>query len=98
MQVATAPHGALAANKLLPGKKTMSMQAVSVPTSPAPRSPGSLGLMGVMAVVWLVMAAFAVVMLAVMLVVDAGAFLLRGGRPGPARMAARRSSLIASVF
>ena len=98
MQVATAPHGAIAANKLLPGKKTMSMQAVSVPTSPAPRSLGSLGLMGVMAVVWLAVAAFAVVMLAVKLVVDAGAFLLGGGRPGPARTSARRAALIPTIF
>ena len=98
MQVATAPHGAIAANKRLPGKKIMSMQTVSVPASPALRSLGSLGLMGLMAVAWLVMAAFAVVMLAVMLVVDAGAFLLRGGRLGPARTSARRAALIPTIF
>lgn len=97
MQVATVPHGAIAANKRLPGKKTMSMQTVSVPASPAPRSLISVARIVVMAV-WLLMAAFAVAMLAVMLVVDSGGFLLRGGRPGPARTSARRAALIPTIF
>ena len=51
-----------------------------------------------MAVLWLVMAAVSVVMLAVMLVVDAGAFLARGGRPNPALAARRRTAVIPSLF
>lgn len=54
--------------------------------------------MPLMAVIWLVMAAVSVVMLAVMLVVDAGAFLARGGRPNLAQATRRRIALIPSLF
>jgi hypothetical protein len=57
-----------------------------------------IALMPLMAVIWLVIAAVSVVMLAVMLVVDAGAFLARGGRPNPAQTTRRRIALMPSLF
>jgi hypothetical protein len=57
-----------------------------------------IALMPLMAVIWLVMAAVSVVMLAAMLVVDAGAFLARGGRPNPAQKTRRRIALMPSLF
>jgi hypothetical protein len=58
----------------------------------------SIALMPLMAVIWLVMAAVSVVMLAAMLVVDAGAFLARGGRPNPVPTTRRRIALMPSLF
>jgi hypothetical protein len=57
-----------------------------------------IALMPLMAVIWLVMAAVSVVMLAAMLVVDAGAFLARGGRPNPAQTTRRRIARMPSLF
>ncbi|MCM0031941.1 hypothetical protein [Sandarakinorhabdus limnophila] len=72
--------------------------ALTVTAPSAPMSLAGIGLMPLLAVIWLVMAAVSVVMLAAMLVVDAGAFLARGGRPNPAPTTRRRIALMPSLF
>jgi hypothetical protein len=95
--MASVPHHVLAAGNRLSGKTTVYSPALSVTVPAAPISLSGIALMPLMAVLWLVMAAVSVVILAAMLVVDAGAFLARGGRPNPARTT-RRTALIPSLF
>ncbi|WP_303809975.1 hypothetical protein [Sandarakinorhabdus limnophila] len=77
---------------------TVYSPALSVTAPSAPMSQAGIALMPLLAVIWLVMAAVSVVMLAAMLVVDAGAFLARGGRPNPAQTTRRRIALMPSLF
>lgn len=93
--MASVPHDVLATGNRLSGKTTVYSPALSVTAPPAPMSLAGIALM---AVIWLVMAAVSVVMLAAMLVVDAGAFLARGGRPNPAQTTRRRIALMPSLF
>ena len=109
--MASIPHGMIAADQRLSGKSIVSSQAFSVTTpslrsvsasqpvrlmQAAPISVAGIGLMGFGAVLWLVMAVIAVVMLVAMLLVEAGGFLLRGGRPAPSGQ--RRTGLTPSIF
>jgi len=77
---------------------TVYSPALSVTAPSAPMSQAGIALMPLLAVIWLVMAAVSVVILAAMLVVDAGAFLARGGRPNPAQTTRRRIALMPSLF
>ena len=77
---------------------TVYSPALSVTAPSAPMSQAGIALMPLLAVIWLVMAAVSVVMLAAMLVVDAGAFVARGGRPNPAQTTRRRIALMPSLF
>ena len=96
--MATVPHDVLGAGNRLSGKTTVYSPALSVSVPSAPMSLAGIALMPLMAVIWLVMAAVSVVMLVAMLVVDAGAFLARGGRPNPAQAARRRTAVIPTLF
>ena len=96
--MASVPHDVLAAGNRLSGKTTVYSPALSVTAPSAPMSLAGIALMPLMAVIWLVMVAVSSVMLAVMLVVDGGAFLARGGRTNPAHATRRRTVLIPSLF
>ena len=96
--MASVPHHVLSAGNRLSGKTTVYSPALSVTAPSAPMSLAGIALMPLMAVIWLVMVAVSIVMLAVMLVVDGGAFLARGGRPNPAHATRRRTVLIPSLF
>jgi hypothetical protein len=88
----------IAADHRLSGKTTVYSPALNLSVPTAPLSLAGIALTPLMAVIWLVMVAVSVVMLAVMLVVDAGAFLARGGRPNPAQAKRRRIVLMPSLF
>ena len=96
--MASVPHDVLATGNRLSGKTTVYSPALSVTAPSAPMSLAGIALMPLMGVIWLVMAAVSVVMLAAMLVIDAGAFLARGGRPNPAQTTRRRIALMPSLF
>ena len=96
--MASVPHDVLATGNRLSGKMTVYSPALSVTAPSAPMSQAGIALRPLLAVIWLVMAAVSVVMLAAMLVVDAGAFLARGGRPNPAQTTRRRIALMPSLF
>ena len=96
--MASVPHDVLATGNRLSGKMTVYSPALSVTAPSAPMSQAGIALMPLLAVIWLVMADVSVVMLAAMLVVDAGAFLARGGRPNPAQTTRRRIALMPSLF
>ena len=102
--MASVPHhldgsqGVIAADHRLSGKTTVYNPALSISIPSAPMTLAGIALLPLMAVIWLVMAAVSVVMLAVMLVVDAGAFLARGGRPNPATANRRRFAVMPSLF
>ncbi len=96
--MASVPHDVLGVGNRLSGKTTVYSPALSVTAPSVPMSLTGIALMPLMAVIWLAMAAVSVVMLAVMLVVDAGAFVARGGRPNPAQATRRRIALMPSLF
>jgi hypothetical protein len=96
--MASVPHDVLATGNRLSGKTTVYSPALSVTAPSASMSLAGIAPMPLMAVIWLVMAAVSVAMLAAMLVVDAGTFVARGGRPNPVPTTRRRIALMPSLF